>query len=364
MRGDYIARGGRFAPAVIDGETPPADEPGGLYHTEGPDFINRSGAVFAPRGFNIGGGTFANGGAWPDLAFNTTFRAGPATWGANTVRIVTYATNRYPWAVRQDPTGYGGQTGQGAVDALADALTVFWRAGKYVVIIECHDLTYPGFTPEQTEQVKAFWARYATRWGHDSAVWFNIANEPAMDDATEWRNFHDDALGRIRATAQNVAIVDAFGYAGDSGKDWQNNPLPRAFSPENAPWLNTKHGNVAIGWHNYGQGGVFTNQTNVNAYLTACRNAGVAMVCGELGVPKVQGEAGSGNYQRELDALTATTAAAPERGLGLIWWTLNHVDSYDVQALDGNLDPFPPGTALSPGGTLFKAYMDATITTP
>ena len=348
-----IRRSGAWA-----GQDPP---PSGRYRTQGTQILNPSGAVFVPRGFNVGGSTFANGGAWPDFAKDAAFASGMKAWGANAVRLIGYATDRYSWTVKS--AGYQGFTGDAAADHLADELTTWWRAQGLIVMVECHDLTYRTAEPAWTSyksQVIAFWGRYAQRWGHDSGVWFNICNEPNMDNHSEWLAFHDAACTAIRAHADNIIVVDAPGYAGDSGKKVDGTPMGwRAFSPDAGPALNAEHGNLVVGWHNYGHHNIFTTTVNVNAYVTAVHTAGLPLVAGEVGQPRNLANAGSGNGANEAAALTASCTVLPERGVGAFWWATNFNDDYALQQPTGSVNPFLPGTALSAGGAKFKACLTA-----
>ena len=320
--------------------------------TRGTHILDGDGQPFIPRGFNVAGGSLANGGATPDLAFDVPFASGMAAWKANTVRITSYCTDRYSWAVRQKTGGYGGAAeGDASVDKLADDLVSFWRDRGFVVMLEVHDLTYPGWTETQVAQTVAFWGRFAARWKHDDKVWMNTANEPSM--STSWLPFQTACLTAIRTTGNpNIVVLDTFDWAGDTGSEPR-----RGFWPEYVPELATKYKNVVLSMHNYGRNGTYDTAAKLTNYVNAVKAANIPMLFGEIGVPTTQAAAGSGNYQRELDAFNATLTVAKAQDIGAFWWVLNHQDSYDLHTGGGNINPFETGVILTPAGAAFKNYL-------
>ena len=334
------------------------------FRTVGKDIIDSVGRVFIPRGVNVGGTLANNGNGWPDWTYVKAYVDGMVAMGCNTVRLVTYVTDRNSWAVRAKALA-GGKTpvqADAEVDALADQLTRYYLKNGMVVIMEAHDLTSPGFSGGVVDQVVAFWRRYAERWQHDTRVWFNIANEPNMPTAA-WKAFHERACQTVRATgARNIIVVDLLNYAADVGRDYAGASQPYGYHPDMVPALIARHGNIIMSQHNYGTYGKYDTEAKIRVYIARVQQESIPLIYGEVGYPiaSQSAYANSGSYAQERGGALNTFKAAPDYGVGVLWWASNFNDNYKlVDVVQGQplTNEFAPGATLNEAGLAFKQYV-------
>ena len=355
----------------------------GRYHVVGRTILDPEGYAFIPRGVNVGAGIENNGNGWPDLSENGPYIDGQKAFGCTAVRIVQYATSRQPWSVRGKAIAAGKTEAQAnaEVDAVVDRLTRTYRNKGMVVIMECHDLTQdtgsyqsaPGHawrTRELTangrkwmSEVVDFWRRYASRWKHDSGVWFNIANEPNLDEE-DWHTLHREACEAIRYganQADNIIVLDAMYYASDLTRDFWARPIPRGFQSHMFPQYIAKYQNIVGSQHNYGSHSTYINQAAVSAYYDEYVSAEVPLMVGEVGFPVTGQAANSGSRQNERDGAYWSMEEAISRGIGVFWWASAFNDAYRLYDVAANNSPikneFDGVTELNEAGLMFKSYL-------
>ena len=334
------------------------------YRIVGREIRDSAGKVFIPRGVNVGGTTDANNGGWPDLTFDKAYGNGMVQWGCNTVRIVSYVSDRYSWSVRGRAVSGGGSVEQAdkAVDDHTDRMTRHYLDMGMVVITEAHDLTSPNFNSDNVDSVIRFWRRYAERWKHDSRVWFNIANEPNMG-TDAWLAFHHRACATVRATgASNIIVLDALNYAGDIGKAWDGAAQPYLYDPVIGLTFTMDYGNVLFSQHNYGGYAKYHTEPRVRAYIERMQSSNLPLIYGEVGYPTVPAHANTGSFDQERGAALSTYTAALDYGVGVLWWASNFNDSYklvDRQQGMSAVNEFAEGVVLSEAGIAVKQYVQA-----
>ena len=86
--------------------------------------------------------------------------------------------------------------------------------------------------------------------------------------------------------------------------------------------------------------------------------------CGEVGYPiaSQSAYANSGSYERERGGALDTFKAAPDYGVGVLWWASNFNDNYKlVDVVQGQplTNEFAPGATLNEAGLAFKQYVQA-----
>ena len=349
MRKTYTYRNGKYVPTRFTAT--------GKFYTEGIHIVDPQGRKFVPRGFNVAGGRYNNGGAWPNMAENPDVADGMKAWGCNTVRLTAAVGRTAGWMLMAERIAAGDtvEVARGKVLAEWSRMTNFWLSKGFVVMLEAHDLTYPAnVTTQNMDDVKQFWLAYAAQYKDNPYVWYNIANEPAMDVAT-WKTWHDDVTGAIRATGDDsIIVIDGRMFASDTS-------APYLRDDEMMPTLIRKHGNLIGSMHNYGtQMRTWAGESKMRNYFASAAAARVPMIIGEVGFSWNQGT-NTGDHEGEKLAALSTLTVAPEFDIGVFWWVYGHADAYRIEdaATTSNItNPFRPGTAhLNQGGLAFKAYL-------
>lgn len=363
------------------------------YRVVGSQIFGPNNQPFIPRGVNIAAGLLTNGSGYPDFSKNEQYATDFVARGGNTVRIVTQGSSRYPWApftagytpVWNGPKLYGTD----AVVAYTKATVDFWRAKGVVTLVECHDFTSTGYTPQQASECEDFWVAMANEYKSDTGVWFNLYNEPNTYDTPydgarggnvsgvrqRWVGLHARACKKIRdAGAPNIIVTDTFGYAGDSGKQWDGKPAPRGFDPEAAPLLSSMYGGIVLSWHNYGHHGVLTTHQKITEYVQSVHVAGIPLIMGEIGYPIRRGWDGisSVGWPYLRDATDQSLETVPPLGVGILFWSSNFHDGFSLYkpfwgpnpSGGGNgaiinefAETLPEGYSLSGQGVRFMQYL-------
>lgn len=354
----YIYRDGRFRPSSYEAT--------GKFRTEGVHIIDPQGRTFIPRGANVAAGNNNNGGAYPDLAYDAGLRDDMKRRGANTVRLVSRVGREASWNAFRKQLDAGkpeAEARQIMVDELV-SITNHWLAGGFVVMLECHDLTYPPPVARAMSDVKEFWRLYAAHYRNNPYVWFNIANEPGFT-VEEWRTYHDEVCHIIRneVGAQNIIVVDGLSFASDTGRD-RSTARSDAYlrDPMMAPALIATYGNVVASMHNYGTNmRTYMSQDSIRSWVRSMRRARVPVLIGEVGYADDR-TSNIGDYDAERNAAHNSMAVCLEMGVGLLWWSVNHADAYRLETLRqdrANTNPFRTGANLNAAGIDFMNYLSA-----
>lgn len=345
----YTYRDGRYVPSRF-----PAT---GKFYTEGIHIVDPQGRKFVPRGFNVAGGKYNNGGAWPNMAENNDVANGMKTWHVNTIRLTSAVGRTAGWMLLAERLAAGDTLEVARSKVLAEwiRMTDFWLGHGMVVMLEAHDLTYPAnVTAENMEDVKQFWLAYAAHYKNNPNVWYNLANEPAMNVAT-WKSWHADVATAIRATGDDsIIVIDGRMFASDL-------EAPFLRDDEMIPTLIRNHGNIIASMHNYGTGmRMWASEAQMRSYFSAAARAKIPQIIGEIGYSWNQ-NTNTGDWAGERMAAHSVCTVAPEFGIGVFWWVYAHADSYrieDAVASNNVTNPFRAGTAhLNEAGLLFKNYL-------
>lgn len=325
---------------------PPAvgDRPAtGVFEVSGGQIFDPDGRRFIPTGTNLNGPN-----SFFDVPTAGKAAALKADWGFNTVRLVTCL-----------PQGCHGPPS--TVNNNLEALVAEYAAQKMVVIVDYHQLGFgAAATNAEIDQAIAFWTDLAKRFGTNPYVWFNLFNEPesnyqdfVLKDGTtspgRWRTQHQRVIDAIRATgAGNVIVIDDT-QAGQGAADWWKvDPSPTADSGILSEGRNLVDPKTALvfsvhaydvwGFPNDNDASCATRYTDTQrdarfrAYVQRVRDAGLALMVGELGFrPTDRADSGVSFHGEQgiphppcgsTTLLAAETAyrVAPEFGLGILSW--------------------------------------------
>ena len=306
-------------------------------HVSGNQFVNGAGQTVRLLGVNRSGMEFACIQGWGifDGPSDAASVAAIASWGGNTVRI---PVNEDCWlGINGVSPAYGGANYQ---NALANYIGLINAQGM-AAIIDLH-WAAPGTTPASAQtpmpdrdHAATFWTQVASAYKGNSAVIFDLFNEPYPDnnqDTTEaWRCWRDggtcagvgyqaagmqELVDAVRGTgATNVILLGGVAYASHLSR-WLD------FRPTDPT------GNLAAAWHIYNFSQCSTQ---------ACWDAEAGPVAAQ--VPLVGGEIGQNNCAHDfVDALMDWHDA---RGAGYLGWTWNVWDCGGGPALISNYDGTP-----------------------
>ena len=306
-------------------------------HVSGNQFVNGAGQTVRLLGVNRAGMEFACIQGWGifDGPSDAASVAAIASWGSNTVRI---PVNEDCWlGINGVNPAYGGANYQ---NALANYIGLINAQGM-AAIIDLH-WTAPGTTlasaqtpmPDR-DHAATFWTQVANAYKGNSAVIFDLFNEPYPDnnqDTTEaWRCWRDggtcagvgyqaagmqELVNAVRGTgATNIILLGGVAYASHLSRWLDYRPTDTT-------------GNLAAAWHIYN-----FSQCNTQA----CWDAEAGPVAAQ--VPLVGGEIGQNNCAHDfVDALMDWHDA---RGASYLGWTWNVWDCGSGPALISNYDGTP-----------------------
>jgi mannan endo-1,4-beta-mannosidase len=273
--------------------------------------LDANGNNFVMRGVNLGHTWYAEetSSALPNIKAK----------GANTVRIVL--SSGQSWE-------------KNSASDVANVISLC-KANKLVCVLEVHDTTGYGHDPTASTlaQAVAYWLEIESALvGQEAYVIINIGNEPygepppdGWKDTSFWISDTKDAIAALRAAGlQHTLMVDG----PDWGQDWEYIMSNNAASILNSDPLR----NIVFSVHMYG---VYTFESEIQAYVASFVNAGLPLVIGEFGPVN------------QTDAIMATAQA---NGIGYLGWVWS-----------GDLDPeldmvvnFDPNQLTSWGNKIFN----------
>lgn len=334
------------SPAGDDHNTPAGELP--APRVQGNRIVDQNGKLLRLRGVNRSGTEFACIGGWGifDGPVDSTSIAAIASWKANIVRV---PLNESCWLAL--PGTYAQWSGRIYQDSIAALVQRINKAGM-MVILELHwtGLSTDYRVAQQPMPNRAhtpeFWRQVATAYKNNSAVVFDLFNEPYPDANTDtdeaWRCWRDGGTCRnisyeaagmqelvtaVRSTgAPNVIMLGGVNYAAHLSQWLTHKPT----DPLN---------NLAASWHVY----------NFSACNTqACWNQEAApvaqqvpLVLGEVG----QSDGGTGFVIALLDWMDARNGSY----LAWMWNTWN-----DPLALISDYNGTP-----TPYGQVFRARFNS-----
>lgn len=335
---------------------PPSPDPtpaSGLFTVNNGTIYDPSGSEFVPIGANLGlRGSFD----WKGVANGHS--ADALAWGWNFIRLnagaleglSTYGAIPSSWATATGIADWHNSTQYATNLANIDAIVQEYTAKGIVVCIASHDLrtlsgnsTWPPSV--LIPMVKQFMHDLAVKYKDNPYVWLEPHNEPPLvDDAylAEMRS----QLTSIRAAGFNGPIVVCAESVGTEANG--NTPLDVA-----VPQLADVAGPLVGAVHAYGFG-TSTSATAFDAYVTRCRNAGVALMVGEFGWT-IDGSSTAGGYTQNRAGGLAVLTVAPNRKVGLCVWHGTMGDKYSLKSNGNAFYDGGAGAGLSDLGTRFWA---------
>ncbi|WP_405140868.1 cellulase family glycosylhydrolase [Sphaerisporangium sp. NBC_01403] len=350
-------------PTVTPTPTPtvtPTVPPGAApkLHVSGNKIVNASGQAVRLLGANRSGGEFAciqGNGIWNGPMDDASINA-MAAWKIRTVRV---PLNEECWLGTSNvQPQYGGTTYQSEVKGyvsrlLAHGITpiveMHWSYGTYTgTSSACTDVHASCQKPMPDAQyAPGFWTSVANTFKGDTAIVFDLFNEPYPERATGsaasgwtcWRNGGtcpgigyqvagmQTLVDTVRATgAQNVILLGGLAYSNDLTGWLANKPADAT-------------GNLAAAWHSY----------NFNTCSSqSCWDSQLAPVAAQ--VPLVAGEIGENDCAHGyIDGLMNWL---DQKGLSYLAWTWNNWDCSSGPSLITDWN----GTATNYGAG-FKAHL-------
>lgn len=301
--------------------TPPADAaaPQQGLRVAGDQLVDAGGRAVRLLGVNRSGTEFSciQGRGIFDGPHDATVAAAMRSWGVNAVRV---PLNEHCWLGLDDvPEPFRGAAYQEAIRAWVGTL----RAAGLYVILDLHWAAPAGQRADRLrpmpdrDHAPAFWREVATAYGDDSAILFDLYNEPYPDENRDtpaaWRCWRDGGTcaGLDYAAAGMQELVDAVRGTGAtnvillSGVQYGNTLTGYA---DHAP--HDPAGNLALAWHAYN----FSHWTDVASWEghAGLPAAGHPLVVAEIGAD----ECDAAYLERLLLWLDA-------RGASYLGWTWN-----------------------------------------
>jgi mannan endo-1,4-beta-mannosidase len=274
-------------------------------------------------------------------------------WNWNTIRINMLATDTISWS-------YSSQYGYEALKSYIDTIVQEYTSRDIVIMIASHDMLMngggsAGVDAPYIDQLDRFWTDMAQAYKSNPYVWFNVHNEPPVENQ-DWIDLNDRHLSLIRAQgAENIVVVDAPTWGQDLGPvDPWFSDAKYAYDATMAPALAAEHGNVVLAQHNYGGYQKYNSAAKLGDYIDRVHAAGIPLVIGEFGYT-TDDSSTAGSYSDNRTGADAVFAAAPNKGVGMLWWHGTHNDKY---SLKNDNSPFWTGGAganLSEAGQTFWA---------
>ncbi|MDR1993552.1 MAG: cellulase family glycosylhydrolase [Nitrososphaerota archaeon] len=250
------------------------------FRVEGTKIIDPNGEEFIVRGINARGtgrdyigATYWNAPLIADV------------WQFNTVRL--YGSMGWGWE----------DYNKADLDTLIDAFT----SRGVVVMLELHDWTgvwpteegywrgeidrWDDYVPSFSEML-TWWVDKANRFGNNSYVWFNVINEPGIDNSEEsalkWLNIHDILIGAIRATgAKNLIVLNDHNW-GQANSYYGGSTSFDSAIIRMGPILNERYDNLVFSLHVYDAWA--NGQTRLENYFNDAKTRELCLIIGEFGV--------------------------------------------------------------------------------
>jgi hypothetical protein len=312
-------------------------------HVSGNEILNGAGRQIVPHGVNFSGTEYAcvggGGGGTPwgifDGPNDQTAVSAMLTWGIDVVRV---PLNEDCWlGINGVAAAYSGANYVGAIQNYVNLL----NANGIIAILDLH-WNAPGTSlavgqepMADADHSAAFWTSVATTFKNDSAVMFDLYNEPYGIPWSCWVNggtaaacgtTYDVAgmnalISAVRATgATNIVLAGGLAYSNDLSGWLANKPTDPA-------------GNLMANWHVYSFNTCDT---------TACYNSTAAPVAAQ--VPLIADEIGESDCAHGfIDPLMAWLDTQKSGYLG---WTWDTWDCDSGPALISDYTGTPTGFGL------------------
>jgi len=329
--------------------TPPSGGPAPELSVSGNTFVDAAGETVRLRGVNRSGGEFAcvqGNGVW-DGPMDAASVAAIRSWNANAVRV---PLNSDCWLGLDnvDPA-YRGAAYQNAVknyvgllegNGITPILELHWSHGLWTgndnhcdtAAAECQK------PMPDAEYAPEFWRQVAGAYKNDTAVVFDLFNEPypnnlqVMDYGRSWKCWRDGGPDCTGLTYEAAGMQDLLDAVRSTGAENVVMAAGSSYSNDLSQWLALKPsdpaGNLAAAWHSY----------NFNYCGDAsCWDQQLAPVAAE--VPLVAGEIGENTCGHSyVDTLMAWLDA---RGASYLGWTWNTWDCSSGPSLISSYDGTP-----------------------
>lgn len=267
-----------------------------MFKIIGNQMLDPSGAPFRPQGFNLYAGNyaFADWGVTNLLSgddFTATGHGALNAWQTNMLRLNVDHLEQFSF-ILQGESQERVSSGYTDLFALIDAATrkgivclvvlMGWNSHTYshadgAVV----DNGYPHTPNAETEaHALAFIRRMAVRYKDNPYVWLQPYNERGNESGvpSAWKDFSQRAIDEVRETGnRNPVLLCAPNFGQDrTSATWQGTSAFLTLGPQ------LTGGNIGFDLHLYSRWWFDGIQDQVD-YFTAIHNAGLWVVCGEIG---------------------------------------------------------------------------------
>lgn len=246
----------------------------GKFEIAGKQIFDPNGNEFIPIGANIN--------TWAEKPSNTDkdVQFIKQIWKLNIVRVSLHF-NAGQYYGHLYPTDE-------FLDSYVNAFTTDSYGKRVVVMFEAHDFSgsyYTDSTSPTLTDLANFWKRVAQRYSNNPYVWFNVMNEPGYDRtvSSQWLTTHETVIKAVReAGSQHIIVCDGniFGIEKFSAND--NWTREGSAILTYGPGLIDKYSNLLFSFHIYCPWN--NSQSQMESYVDAIQNAGLALIAGEYGI--------------------------------------------------------------------------------
>jgi mannan endo-1,4-beta-mannosidase len=239
--------------------------------------IRRNGQPFVIKGVNITG--YNDDWTAYDMREDRHVNSIADCWRFNSVRLRNY--------INQNRNTFNSTYGY--LDTVIDKML----AKGLVVILEVHDFTGKYAEGADLDKLADFYRYYANRYRGNSAVWFDIVNEPGDDQSVANKAKYLTMMRRVISVirdeqANNNVILVAGHFWGQDAGTWNNgdvsagNSAILSWGDEVRTFNNKTYGNIVYTMHLYDQY-EFSGAARVRNYLNAIAAQNKALIIGEWG---------------------------------------------------------------------------------
>lgn len=245
--------------------------------------IKKDGATFTVKGVNIPGPNWY----WDrEVTQDTNLIAN--VWKFNAVRVNCL--------LKKTDTPWQQYTVNNDLNKIVNEFT----SRGVVVIFDAHDQTGSYYTdsssPSLTE-LSNWFKNLATTYKNNSAVWFEVQNEPGAETYPEnngqtWLTVHQRIIKDIRSTGNNsIILCEGTSWGQDAGT-WDANNVPEwrsAILTHGSKLLSfdgQNYNNIVFSIHVYDQFGYyggFSSDSKIADYIGRVKAKGYALIIGEYG---------------------------------------------------------------------------------
>lgn len=316
--------------ATINASSPPPT--GGNFQVSGTQILAPDGSVFVPYGGNILG----EHAFWPQGSTLGLVSTVKNTWGFNIVGVCNAAPGGIP-----DPGDGWGRWDWTEV-TLDQVISTYTAQGIVCVVRLISNNSGDWLRDLGTgtdsigtlslDQAGDWFANYGNIYKNNPYVWWNTLSEPGTGQLDKWEYQHNYIIDRLRGVGANQPIVATATWWGQDNAQYDTSFVSESTSSilnkGQAILAHDPVHNVIMDLHCYNTYGFGGNQAQATAkvadYFDRVHAKGLAIMCLEFG--------GYGNDGDPalMQASLGAIAAAPPRGIGLVWWHLQPGDGFSL----------------------------------